>query len=142
MKILALYLVNAECQWFREFIVRCSTDPRFLGFEPMTLVSNHHFPRHSHDQFSIGVIALGAQRSWSGVGQVSASAGDVIMANPGEMHDGIPVDNNARQWRMIYIDPALLARELKEETARPVEIVHPVVQDLLLGRHFAACLLA
>jgi hypothetical protein len=84
---------------------------------------------------------LGAQRSWSGVGQVSASAGDVIMANPGEMHDGVPVDNNARQWRMIYIDPALLARELKEETARPVEIVHPVAQDLLLARRFAACLL-
>ena len=91
----------------------------------MTLVSNHHFPRHSHDQFSIGVIAFGAQRSWSGAGQVSAPAGDVIMANPGEMHDGVPLDNNARQWRMIYIEPALLARELKEETARPVEIVNP-----------------
>ena len=53
------------------------------GIEPMTLVSNHHFPRHSHDQFGIGVIAFGAQRSWSGVGLVSAFAGDVIMANPG-----------------------------------------------------------
>jgi hypothetical protein len=31
MKILALQLVNAECPWFREFIVRCSTDQRFLG---------------------------------------------------------------------------------------------------------------
>lgn len=115
------------------------------GIEPMTLVSNHHFPRHSHDPFSIGVIAFGAQRSSSAVGQVSASAGDVIMANPGEMHDGIPWDNNARQWRMIYIGPALLARELKEETARPVEIVHPVAQDLLLAHHFArlfACLTA
>jgi hypothetical protein len=79
------------------------------GIEPMTLVCNHHFPRHSHDQFSIGVIALGAQRSWSEVGQVSASAGDVTMANPGEMQDGVPLDNNARQWRMIYIDPALVA---------------------------------
>jgi hypothetical protein len=38
------------------------------GIEAMTLVSNHHFPRHSHDQFVIGVIAFGAQRSWSGVG--------------------------------------------------------------------------
>ena len=111
----------------------------------MTLVSNHHFPRHSHDQFSIGVIAFGAQRSWSGVGQVSASAGDVIMANRGEMHDGVSLDNNARHWRMIYIDPALVARALKEETARPVEIVHPVAQDLLLAQHFArlfACLTA
>lgn len=58
----------------------------------MTLVSNHHFPRHSHDQFGIGVIAFGAQRSWSGVGLVKASAGNVIMANPGEMHDGAPLD--------------------------------------------------
>jgi hypothetical protein len=71
-----------------------------LGIEAMTLVSNHHFPRHSHDQFSIGVIAFGAQRSWSGVGSVSASAGDVIMANPGEMHDGAPLDGSVRGWRM------------------------------------------
>ena len=32
------------------------------GIELMTLVSNHHFPRHSHDQFGIGVVAFGAQR--------------------------------------------------------------------------------
>ena len=60
------------------------------GIEAMTLASNHHFPRHSHDQFGVGVIAFGAQRSWSGVGHVEASAGDVIMVNPGEMHDGAP----------------------------------------------------
>src|ERR1700756_3980779 len=88
------------------------------GVEAMTLVSNHHFPRHSHDQFGIGVIDAGAQRSWSGVGLVSASAGDVIMSNPGEVHDGLPFNNNVRRWRMIYIEPALLARELEEETAR------------------------
>jgi hypothetical protein len=29
----------------------------------MTLVSNHHFPRHSHEHLGIGVIAFGAQRS-------------------------------------------------------------------------------
>jgi AraC-like DNA-binding protein len=115
------------------------------GIELMTLVSNHHFPRHSHDQFGIGVMAFGAQRSWSGVGLVSASAGDVIMANPGEMHDGVPLDSNARRWRMIYIDPVLLAREVEEETVGPIEIVHPVARDPLLARHFArlfACLTA
>jgi AraC-like DNA-binding protein len=115
------------------------------GLEPMTLVSNHHFPRHSHDQFGIGVIASGAQRSWSGIGMVSASAGDIIMANPGEMHDGIPLDGNARRWRMIYIDPALVAREVEEEAVGPLEIVHPVVRDPLLAGHFArlfACLTA
>ena len=50
-----------------------------LGVEAMTLVSNHQFPRHSHEQFGIGVMAFGAQRSWSGIGSVSARAGDVIL---------------------------------------------------------------
>ena len=115
------------------------------GFEPMTLVSNHHFPRHSHDQYGVGVIAFGAQRSWSGAGLVSASAGDVIMVNPGEMHDGVPLDSSPRRWRMIYIDPVVVAREVEEETVGPVEIVRPVARDPLLAGHFArlfACLTA
>lgn len=115
------------------------------GIEAMTLVSNHHFPRHSHDQFGFGVMAFGAQRSWSGVGQVHAAAGDVIMANPGEMHDGAPLDGNARGWRIIYFDPDLVAREVAEEIVGQAEIVRPVARDPLLARHFArlfACLTA
>jgi len=115
------------------------------GIEAMTLVSNHHFPRHSHDQFGIGVMGFGAQRSWSGVGHVKASAGDVIMANPGEMHDGAPLDGQARGWRMIYLDPDLVAREVEEEIAGQAEIVRPVARDRLLAGHFArlfACLTA
>ena len=111
----------------------------------MTLVSNHHFPRHSHDQFGVGVIAFGAQRSWSGVGSVSASAGDVIMVNPGEMHDGAPLNGSARGWRMIYLDPALVGNAVEDEFVSPVEIVRPVARDPLLARHFAvlfACLTA
>jgi AraC-like DNA-binding protein len=107
------------------------------GIEAMTLVSSHHFPRHSHDQFGIGVIAFGAQRSWSGVGPVQASAGDMIMANPGEMHDGVPLDGDVRGWRMLYLDPALLAREVEEELVGQVEIVRPVARDPLLAEHFA-----
>jgi hypothetical protein len=96
------------------------------GIEAMTLVSNHDFPRHSHDQFGIGVIAFGAQSSWSGVGSVSATAGDVIMANPGEIHDGAPLQGNVRGWRMIYLNPAVIHRELREEFAGLIEIVRPV----------------
>ena len=108
------------------------------GIEAMKLVSSHHFPRHSHDQFGIGVIAFGAQRSWSGVGAVQASAGDVIMANPGEMHDGAPLNVDVRGWRMLYLDPVLVTREVEEEiVGHHVEIVRPVVRDPLLARYFA-----
>jgi len=113
------------------------------GIEAMTIVSSHHFPRHSHEQFSIGVIAFGAQRSWSNIGSVSAAAGDIIMANPGEIHDGAPVGGSARGWRMIYLDPSIMAREAREEFAGSVEIVRPVARDPLLARRFAelfACL--
>jgi hypothetical protein len=109
----------------------------------MTLASNHRFPRHTHDQFGIGVIAFGAHRSWSGIGDVSADPGDVIMVNPGEMHDGTPLEGAVRGWRMIYLDPACFSRDVSEECAGPVEIVRPVARDPLLARHFAtlfACL--
>ena len=66
------------------------------GIEAMTLFSNHPFPRHTHDQFGIGIMTSGAQRSWSLIGLVESEAGDVIMLNPGEMHDGVPVGRFAR----------------------------------------------
>jgi AraC-like DNA-binding protein len=67
------------------------------------------------------------------------------MANPGEIHDGSPLNGNARGWRMIYLDPALVAREVEEEIAGQAEIVRPVARDPLLAGRFArlfACLTA
>jgi hypothetical protein len=46
---------------------------------------------------------------------------------------------------MIYLDPAIMAREVREELVGPVEIVRPVARDPLLARNFAelfACLTA
>jgi len=107
------------------------------GIEAMTLASNHHFPRHSHDQFGIGVMTFGAQRSWSGLGQVDASAGDVIMVNPGEMHDGHSRSGQLRGWRMLYLSPSLLAKEVDDEISGRAYTLPPVVHDPLLTKHFA-----
>ncbi|KAA2234842.1 AraC family transcriptional regulator [Salinarimonas soli] len=102
----------------------------------MTIASDHHFPRHSHDGFGIGVLSFGAQRSWSGIGAVEAGPGDVIMVNPGEIHDGMPFDGGVRGWRMLYLDPALMAAELADETAAEIEIVRPVARDPRLAGAF------
>ena len=109
----------------------------------MTLASNHHFPRHAHDQYGFGMIDFGAQRSWSSVGQVEAFAGDVIFCNPGEIHDGIPMGGQVRGWRIVYVDPGLMSRAVEEEIGGELEIVRPVAQDRLLARHVVrlfACL--
>lgn len=101
------------------------------GVEAMTLLTEHAFSRHSHDGFGIGVMEAGAQRSWSGMGWVEAEAGDVITVNPGEMHDGAPI-GGARGWRMLYLDPTLVARQLVDEGDDQPEIMRPVLQDPLL----------
>jgi hypothetical protein len=53
------------------------------GLEAMSLVTEQSFPRHSHDQFGIGIFTQGAQRSWSHLGKIEAAAGNIIMVNPG-----------------------------------------------------------
>lgn len=106
------------------------------GVQALTLVSNHQFPRHAHDHFCMGFIAFGAQRSWSGVGSVQAEAPDIVTANPGEIHDGIPLDGKTRGWRIIHCEPATLAALVNEEFSRPVEFAKPVARDRLLARRF------
>lgn len=60
----------------------------------------------------------------------------MITVNPGEMHDGDPVQGQAWSWRMLYLDPDLVARALPEELRGGAEIGCPVVGDPLLTDHF------
>lgn len=88
-------------------------------------MSARSFPRHAHDQFGLGVVMSGSQRSWSGRGQVEAAAGDVITTNPGEMHDGAPGDGQRRAWRMLYLSPSATTCTDGET----LEIAQPVIRD-------------
>jgi AraC-like DNA-binding protein len=103
------------------------------GVEAMSLYSDHSFPRHSHDHYGIGIMTSGAQRSWSVIGQVESVAGDVIMLNPGEMHDGVPAGRAARGWKIMYFDPQLIAREVADEITGEF-VIQPVARDPRLAR--------
>jgi hypothetical protein len=74
------------------------------GVEAVAADSAHAFGRHTHEQFGIGFIERGAQKSASGRGIVEAGPGDLITVNPGEVHDGKPFDSTGRRWRMLYLD--------------------------------------
>lgn len=52
------------------------------------------------------------------------------------MHDGAPVAGKVRGWRMIYLDPKRVARDVEEECAGSIEIVRPVARDAVLGQAF------
>jgi len=114
---------------------RCGLD----GVEAVEARTRHAFPRHIHEQFGVGVVDDGGQVSRSGRGMVEAVAGDTITVNPGEVHDGAPIGEGGRAWRMLYFNPSLIAAAADE--VRPggrLEFQLPVVRTLRVARRFRA----
>ena len=108
------------------------------GVHATCIDSASHYPRHSHTTYGFGIIERGAQRSASGRGQVDAHAGDVITSNPGEVHDGKPIGDGGRLWRMIHLEPAAFTAVVDDGDSHPgsfeIELTQPVIHDRRL-RH-------
>lgn len=116
-------------------IMRCTT----AGVEAVAAATRHSFSRHTHEQYGIGVIHQGAQKSLSGRGMVEAGPGDMITVNPGEVHDGAPIGDAGRSWKMLYFDPSLIGAvttDLQEQGERRDEFPRPVIQDVRLAHQF------
>ena len=112
----------------RVLMHRCCID----GVEATSADTTQTFARHSHERFGVGLVVLGGQRSASGRGPVEACAGDAITVNPGEVHDGSPLDERGRVWHMLYIAPELMydvGRDLEVCEGSSFEIDRPVLRD-------------
>ncbi|ANS42151.1 AraC family transcriptional regulator [Serratia inhibens] len=111
---------------------------RLRGMEMVAADTDFSFGRHTHDQFGIGLMDRGAQKSLSGRGRVESSAGDIITVNPGEVHDGSPLAG-ARAWRMIYLQPERLNQcfaDISEGKFTSGEFSHPVFSNPQLAACF------
>jgi len=103
--------------------------------------TRHVFPRHTHEEFGIGVICRGAQKSSSGRGMVEAGRGATITVNPGEVHDGAPIGDEGRAWRMLYFHPSLIAQaaqDVSEGKNGSYEFCWPVIDACDVGARFQA----
>jgi AraC-like DNA-binding protein len=111
---------------------------RTAGIGAVEARSRHAFPPHIHDQYGIGLIVRGAQKSRSGRGMVEAGAGDTITCNPGEVHDGLPIGTDERAWKMLYFEPKLIAEaaaSIREGKAGGYEFERPgLTDDRIAGR--------
>lgn len=118
--------------------LRCRT----AGVEAVAADTARHFGRHTHEQYGIGLIERGAQKSTSGRGLYEAGAGDLIMVNPGEVHDGMPLGDGGRAWRMLYLEPAVMAGLIAGmDSAAPAasfEFRQPAVRDPRMAACFQA----
>jgi len=110
---------------------------RIAGVAAVEADTRHTFPPHTHEQYGIGVIYRGAHRSRSSRGVVEAGCGDVITVNPGEVHDGAPINEAGRSWRILYCDPSLVAEaigDISEGSTRGFEFSNPVIADADIAR--------
>jgi AraC-like DNA-binding protein len=109
------------------------------GMDVVMADSAQAFGRHTHDEFGIGLIERGAQKSASGRGVVEAGAGDIITVNPGEVHDGTPFDASGRRWRMLYVSPALVLDAASDiAPGNAFEFTAPVLRDEALSARLRA----
>ena len=80
------------------------------------------FAPHFHEGFAIGVVERGADVfDYRGAKQVAA-AGDIIIFNPAEVHDGHAADETGWTFRMMYIDPEHLRKVREEITEKSSDI--------------------
>jgi len=102
------------------------------GVHCTAIESARHYGRHWHATFGLGLLEHGAQTSASGRGTVDAYAGDLITTNPGEVHDGRPLGGPSRRWRIVYLEPGVVA-SMAGGTAGSVALTRPVFQDPMLA---------
>jgi AraC-like DNA-binding protein len=117
-------------------IFRCA----IAGVEAVEASTRHAFARHIHEQFGIGVIDHGAQKSFSCRGVVEAGPGHAITVNPGEVHDGAPIGDAPRSWKMLYFDPALIIEavdHISEGKTRVFEFSAPVIDRAVVAARFS-----
>jgi AraC-like DNA-binding protein len=79
----------------------------------------HHYGRHSHDTYAIGVIEAGVGGNHCRGAEHYTPAGTIVAMNPGEAHTGYTAGDVPLTYRMLYISPAAMGAALPEGAGRP-----------------------
>ncbi len=95
------------------------------------------FPRHTHDEYIIGIMVGGAEKiDYRGTAYL-APAGSVLLMNPGEPHANYSLDECGFAYRTLYPSLELLnhtIRNITDSERGAAWFLEPVVQDQALAR--------
>jgi AraC-like DNA-binding protein len=124
---------------------QCSTQPqewarfRHAPIEGLTLFDayfvDHVFDRHSHDTFAVGVTQAGVQRFDCRGAQHDCTAGDLLLFNPDEPHNGRSATDSGFRYKIFYVPSATMDALLSdpEDRASHCHLPRPKVHDRGLG---------
>jgi AraC-like DNA-binding protein len=120
--------------------------PGGRGVELLEAAFEHHvYDRHSHDTLAVGITLRGVQRFWCRGSTYDSRPGDVIVLDPGEVHDGRSGAHGGYSYRMLYIDWEVVRGIIADASERPPRDVisdSPLVHLPSLAREVNAAWIA
>ena len=73
-------------------------------------IIRHAFEPHTHEAYGLGAIESGVERFRYRGADHLAPSGSVVLMNPDELHTGRAETEGGWRYRMVYIDPDVVAR--------------------------------
>jgi len=110
-----------------------------IDFASYTL-SHHSFARHFHDYYVIEWVINGADRFYCNGTTYTATAGQLVLINPGEVHTGSTVADNELTYFSLYPDDCtvrLVAETLDIHLPSHFSFQHTLNDKLSLSNKFS-----
>ncbi len=101
---------------------------------------SHHYPRHAHEYFVVGLVDRGAQSYWYRGARHVTPAGGVFIVAGGEAHTGEPATPAGYTYRTLYpcaVDLARLVEQMSGRASVPAfsgAVLHDAALAALLAR--------
>ena len=94
----------------KDWVLRAPQAGRMERIE--AFFSGHGYDPHRHDTYAIGRTLSGVQRFQYRGAECNSLPGGTIVLHPDEVHDGEAGTEAGFQYRMLYIEPALIQQVL------------------------------
>lgn len=101
-------------------------------------MNDFSYGKHAHDEYSFGVTLAGRQDFFASREFHRSHPGNIIIFNPGEVHDGQSGADDKLQYRMLYVHPNQLEPMLHSAgiaQSHDFQITDTMLDDPLLRQH-------
>lgn len=95
----------------------------------------YSYARHVHDRYVFGVVTRGAEAFFYRGGRHVAVAGEIVVLNPDEVHDGTGAEMDGWAYRMSYI-PLEAFGQKEGGASDPPFFRQPVIRDAWLAKRY------
>ena len=101
-------------------------------------MNDFSYSKHTHEEYSFGVTLTGRQDFFASGAFHRSLPGDLIVFNPGEVHDGHSGVDDTLQYRMLYVHPDQLEPMLSSagiKQSKGFQSIDNLLDDPLLRKH-------